>query len=298
MHPAADTLRRLAGLPDDWVPAVAIVLGSGLGGTADRLLDDTDFPRDACCRFAEVNAGSLPGLTASHVPGHRGQFVAGLVDHLPVLFQQGRIHAYEGHSTDVITATVRLFAALGTRTLILTNAAGGINANFRPGDLMLIRDHIRMPASLTAACGSQSVAVRNRPQSPWTESLLEIALSTPGRIRVHAGTYALMPGPAYETPAEVRMLRTLGADAVGMSTVPEAVQAAALGMQVLGVSCITNVAAGLQNRPLSHVEVTDTGRRIEGTFAAWLREVLSCLTAGKPRENGTPPGTSPTDPDS
>jgi purine-nucleoside phosphorylase len=272
---------------------VAIVLGSGLGGTAERLLGESGSGGRSCRRFAAVDFASLPGLTASVVAGHRGQFAAGVIDHVPVLFQQGRIHAYEGHSPAAITATVRLFAALGTRTLILTNAAGGINADFRPGDLMLIRDHIRMPASLTAVCSGLPRMLRDRPQCPWSESLLEIGLSTHGQIRVHAGTYAMMPGPAYETPAEVRMLRTLGADAVGMSTVPEALEASALGMQVLGVSCITNVAAGLQPQPLSHAEVTDTGRRIEGAFASWLRQLLRALAAVQLSENSVPSASSP-----
>ena len=279
MQAAAETLRQLAGLPRDWVPQVAVVLGSGLGGAADRLLDTAPCREASSRRFTAVAATRLPGLAASHVDGHRGHFVPGVVDGLPVLFQQGRIHAYEGHCLQAITASVRLFAALGCRTVILTNAAGGINSDFRPGELMLIRDHLRMPANLSAACSELPATTGSSPVSPWTESLLKVATSTPTRIRIHNGIYAMMPGPAYETPAEVRMLRTLGADAVGMSTVPEALQGMALGMEVLGISCITNVAAGLQNHPLSHAEVTDTGKRLEADFAAWLQQVLLSLNA-------------------
>lgn len=297
MQAAAETLRQLAGLPRDWVPQVAVVLGSGLGGAADRMLDTAPSRQQSGRCFAAVPATRLPGLAASHVAGHRGHFVPGVVDGLPVLFQQGRIHAYEGHCPEAITAAVRLFAALGCRTLILTNAAGGINPDFRPGDLMLIRDHLRMPASLSAACSVMPAATGSSSFSLWTESLLRVAASTPTQIRIHTGVYAMMPGPAYETPAEVRMLRTLGADAVGMSTVPEALQAMALGMRVLGISCITNIAAGLQNQPLSHAEVTDTGKRIEADFAAWLQQVLLSLKAVNSPQIGPLPPPSQIDPD-
>jgi len=297
MQAAADTLRQLAGLPRDWVPQVAVVLGSGLGGAADRLLDAAPSHQNSDRHYAAVAASHLPGLAASHVAGHRGHFVPAVIDGLPVLFQQGRIHAYEGHCLQAITASVRLFAALGCRSLILTNAAGSINSDFRPGDLMLIRDHLRMPASLSAACSELPVTTGSGPSGPWTKSLLEVAAGTPARIRIHTGIYAMMPGPAYETPAEVRMLRTLGADAVGMSTVPEALQAMALGLEVLGISCITNIAAGLQNQPLSHTEVTETGRRIEADFAAWLQQVLLSLKARSAPQNGSLPTPSRTDPD-
>jgi purine-nucleoside phosphorylase len=279
-----ESFRRLAGLPQLWRPAVAIVLGSGLGGTADRLLKNSDSSQNSRNHLSAVNASAIPGLAPSHVAGHRGQFAAGFVNGIPVVFQQGRIHAYEGHSVDAVTATVRLFRGLGCQTLILTNAAGGIHPNFRPGDVMLIRDHLRMPANLTVACTSLPT-LGNSPRCPWTPSLLNTAFCTPGDLQVHSGTYAMMPGPAYETPAEVRMLRSLGADAVGMSTVPEALQAAALDMQVLGISCITNVAAGLQNQTLSHSEVTDTASRIEAAFASWLKAVLLRITPNTSCEN-------------
>jgi purine-nucleoside phosphorylase len=281
----AESFRRLAGLPQHWGPAVAIVLGSGLGGIAERLLNAPDSSQNSRDRSPAVNASAIPGLAPSHVAGHRGQLTAGFVNGMPVLFQQGRIHAYEGHSVDAVTAAVRLFRELGCQTLILTNAAGGIHPDFRPGDLMLIRDHLRMPANLSVACTSLP-PLSNSPRCPWTTSLLKTALRTPGDLQVHSGTYAMMPGPAYETPAEVRMLRSLGADAVGMSTVPEALLAAALDMQVLGISCITNVAAGLQKQTLSHSEVTDTASRIEAAFATWLQNFLHRITLDTHRENG------------
>jgi len=297
MQAAAKTLRQLAGLPPDWVPQVAVVLGSGLGDAADRLLDPARSRHVTGRHFAAVAAHRLPGLAASHVAGHRGEFVPGAVEGLPVLFQQGRIHAYEGHGPQAITASVRLFAALGCNTLILTNAAGGINADFRPGELMLIRDHLRMPASLSTACAERPVTTGSSPSSPWAESLLKLATSTPARMRIHTGIYAMMPGPAYETPAEVRMLRTLGADAVGMSTVPEALQALALGIGVLGISCITNIAAGLHNQPLSHTEVTETGKRMEADFADWLQQILRHLKSSTASRNGPRSQPSQADPD-
>jgi len=281
-----ESFRRLTGLPQHWRPAVAIVLGSGLGGAAERLLNESPSSQNSRQHLAAVNTSDIPGLAPSHVAGHRGQIAAGFVKGTPVLFQQGRIHAYEGHSVHAVTATVSLFKGLGCQTLILTNAAGGIHPNFRPGDLMLIRDHLRMPANLSVAC-TRLPPLKNSTRCPWTPSLLNTAISTPANLRVHSGTYAMMPGPAYETPAEVRMLRTLGADAVGMSTVPEALKAAALGMQVLGISCITNVAAGLQNQTLSHSEVTDTASRIEAAFATWLEAVLLRITPDTHRQNSS-----------
>ncbi|MEY3173604.1 MAG: Purine nucleoside phosphorylase 1 [Planctomycetota bacterium] len=293
---AAESFRRLAGLPQHWTPAAAVVLGSGLGGTATRLLDNATHRTHLASGFPVVEAAQLPGMAPSRVAGHSGQFAAGFMDGVPILFQLGRIHAYEGHSFHAVTASVRFFAALGAPILVLTNAAGGIHSDFRPGDFMLIRDHLRMPANISVTCsGLTNASIQHR--GLWTPELLNTALTIPGDLHLHSGIYAMMPGPAYETPAEVRMLRALGADAVGMSTVPEALQAAALGIRVLGISCITNIAAGLQNHPLSHAEVTETGNRVEAAFAAWIRRVLLTITAGQHNTIGISQEHSPTDAD-
>lgn len=285
---AADALRKHAGLPADWRPACSIVLGSGLGNVADSLLARS-LPN-----FPPVDSTLLAGLAPSLVPGHAGRFLAGYVENVPVLFQQGRIHGYEGHSFQALTASVRLFSALGSKFLILTNAAGGIHSDFRPGDLMIIQDHLRVtglfpvfhtpPPVSDGSRGTleicrQRVAMQAQAASPWSRQLGQVAAAVPCPLTLHSGVYAMMPGPAYETPAEVRMLRTLGADAVGMSTVPEALEARALHLPVLGISCITNSAAGLEDSPLNHAEVTATGLRIQHHFAEWLGCVIPQLSS-------------------
>jgi purine-nucleoside phosphorylase len=285
---AADALRQHARLPAGWNPAVSIVLGSGLGALADSLLARS-IPN-----FPPVDSTLLPGFAPSLVPGHHGRFLAGYLRDVPVLFQQGRIHGYEGHSFQALTASVRLFNALGTQCLVLTNAAGGIHPDFRPGDLMLIQDHLRVPMLFPAFHTTpretnllprlpDTLPTRHETHlvatSPWSPRLRQIAASVPCPLRLHSGVYAMMPGPAYETPAEVRMLRTLGADAVGMSTVPEALEAGALQLPALGISCITNTAAGLQDSPLSHAEVTATGCRIQHHFAEWLDCLIPQLSS-------------------
>lgn len=272
------TFRRLAGRAEGWCPDVGVILGSGLGGAADQLVQG---------RGTVIRMSELPGLATPRVAGHEGRFLVAGGERGGVLIQQGRIHTYEGHTMEDVTASVRLMAGLGIRTLILTNAAGGIREDFQAGDFMLIRDHLRLPILGTPALRdlpgvdrvSSAVRIAGGPQGVWDAELRRLARTLPTSLRIHEGNYAMMPGPAYETPAEVRMLRTLGASAVGMSTVPEAMLAWTHGMRVLGVSCITNIAAGLQRQTLSHAEVTATAAAVGDDFCAWLALLLQRLTA-------------------
>ncbi|MFN5977036.1 MAG: purine-nucleoside phosphorylase [Planctomyces sp.] len=274
-QPAAQQTLRLAGLPDSWRADVGIVLGSGLGAAAEHIAEG-----DSC----ELRMGEIPGLAAPHVAGHRGRWLFARCGRHRVIVQQGRIHSYEGHSTAAITAHIRLMVALGIRTLILTNAAGGIRRDFRPGDFMAIIDHLRAPhagfPAWSETVAADCVRMQSGPQrgpGPWEPGLIRTLLSVPTSLHIHQGVYAMMPGPAYETPAEVRMLQTLGADAVGMSTIPEALTAADCGVQVLGLSCITNIACGLSSSPLSHAEVTATALTVESQLGTLLRDFLHRL---------------------
>lgn len=225
-------------------PRVAVVLGSGLGPVADRVRVT-----------AEVRFADLPGFAAPTVRGHPGRAIVGTWDGVPVLVFQGRMHYYEGHPWDRLTAAVRLAADLGVKTLVLTNAAGGIRPDLAPGDLMLVRGHI----ALLGPNDWRHAADPARP-TPYSADLV-------ARLRDHAaaaewtlpiGTYAALTGPCYETPAEIRALAALGADAVGMSTAAEAEAAAAVGLEVAAISCITNKAAGIGTGPLDHAEVLRT----------------------------------------
>ena len=230
-------------------PSIAIVLGSGLGAVAESLGIE-----------AEASYAEVPDLPASKVPGHAGRFVLVRIGGQPVLIAQGRSHLYEGHSAHAITAGVRFMAGLGVKTLVLTNAAGTLNPQFAPGELMLLSDHINLLGTTPLLGGAHFYDM-----SQVYSVLLRDAFKAAARelaLPLHEGVYAAMLGPQYETPAEIRMLRTLGADAVGMSTVPEAIQARALGLDVLGLSILTNWAAGLGQTSLNHAEVVETGRSV------------------------------------
>ena len=243
---------------------VACVLGSGLGAFAERLE-----------RARTIPGADLAGLPRSGVPGHEGRFVVGELGGVRVLVQQGRVHLYEGWSASEVTRAVRAFALLGVRALVLTNAAGGIRAGFVPGTLMRIRDHLNLQ-------GCAPLARSERGFGPvWDEALghaLESGARTAG-VALESGVYAGLCGPAYETPAEIRMLQHLGADAVGMSTVAEALAARASGLRVAGISCITNLAAGLGAGPLSHAEVLETGKRRAHDLCALLEAALPGITS-------------------
>ncbi|NWG14840.1 MAG: purine-nucleoside phosphorylase [Acidobacteria bacterium] len=251
-------------------PLLGVVLGSGLGDCADSLERRTVIP------FVD-----LPHFPASTVRGHGGKLVLGIVEGIPAAVLQGRAHYYEGYSMSDVTFPVRVLGLLGIRALIVSNAAGAVSPRFRPGDLMLITDHINlMGANPLRGSNIDELGPRFPDMSEaYDRRLVALALRASRRcgIRVGQGVYIGLSGPSYETPAEIRMCRTLGADAVGMSTVPEVVAANHMGIRVLGISCITNMAAGLQARKLSHDEVMKTAARVRGKFTEFLRETIASL---------------------
>jgi len=250
-------------------PTVAIVLGSGLGGLAERLTDAVRIPY-----------GSIPGFHAPTVEGHRGELVVGTLAGKLVVAQSGRFHLYEGHAAEVAALPARVFAALGVTTFMATNAAGGIRPSFKPGTLMLITDHL----NLTARNPLIGPVMEGEPRFPdmsaaYDPALRELALEVArGKgIGLEQGVYAALLGPSYETPAEIRMLATLGADAVGMSTVPEVIAARARGMRCLGISTITNAAAGVSSATLSHTEVMETAGRVGRQLGDLIEGVVARL---------------------
>jgi purine-nucleoside phosphorylase len=251
------------------VPEVLAVLGSGLGFLADALTDPVEIPMS-----------DLEGLPAAGVAGHSGRFVCGILEGRRVLVQSGRFHLYEGHAPAVVVAPVRIAAALGVRTLVVTNAAGGVNPAFTPGTIMLIEDHLNLT-------GVNPLVGPTRPGEPrfpdmsraWDPALRALARECAGELDLELarGTYAAVLGPSYETPAEVCMLAALGADAVGMSTVPEVIAARSAGLRVLGLSLITNAAAGVTDATLSHDEVLAAGREAAPRFERLLRAIMARL---------------------
>ena len=233
----------------DLAPKVGLVLGSGLGSFAERIEASS-----------KIEYGEIEGLPASRVPGHEGTLYSGKLSGVEVIVARGRVHCYEGWSAREASSLVRLFHQLGVSVIVLTNAAGIVNANFKPGKWMMLSDHINLtgqsPLTGTSSFIDQSSVYSKPLRVLIREMAMELGLTLPVE-----GVYAWMPGPQYETPAEVRMLRTLGADAAGMSTVPEAIQARALGMEILAMSCLTNYGAGLSGIPLSHEEVMEAGKK-------------------------------------
>ena len=251
-------------------PRIAIILGSGLGQLAEGIERATNIP------YADI-----PGFPASTVVGHAGRLVAGSMEACDVIALSGRFHLYEGHSPATAGLPVRVAHALGARVLFVSNAAGGIRATLRPGDLMLIDDHInlmgRNPLIGPLVNGDERFPDMSAPYDRELLSILrQVALDA--GIPVTEGVYAAMLGPTYETPAEVRMLRWMGADAVGMSTIPEVLTARALGMRVAGVSCITNHAAGMTSQPLSHHEVIAVADRVKESFERLVRGFVGRIT--------------------
>jgi purine-nucleoside phosphorylase len=237
-------------------PKIALVLGSGLGGFADELTDATRIPYQ-----------KIPDFPRSTAIGHAGLLVIGKAEGIAVAAMQGRVHLYEGYSAREVGFAMRVFGRMGMRSAILTNAAGGINSEFKQGALVVIRDHINLQgANPLTGLNDERFGLRfpDMTQAYW-RSYREIALAEAKRlgIEAHEGVYAALPGPSYETPAEIRYLRTIGADLVGMSTVPEVIVARHMGIRVLGISCVTNMAAGILDRPLDHSEVLETGRARE-----------------------------------
>jgi purine-nucleoside phosphorylase len=260
---AARALRDVcAGTPD-----VGVVLGSGLGAFADRLEGARSLP------FSEV-----PHFPVSSVVGHAGRVVAGTIGGVRAVVMQGRVHGYEGYSAQEVVFPIRVLCRLGIKALVLTNAAGCINPSWAAGDLMRIDDHINL-SGRNPLVGHNEAGLG--PRFPdlsraYDPRLLRAvdAASRAADVPLRAGTYVCLLGPSYETPAEIRMLRTLGGDAVGMSTVPEVIAAAHMGVPVAGLSCLTNMAAGILDQPLSHAEVTETADRVRDRFIALLSALL------------------------
>jgi purine-nucleoside phosphorylase len=249
------------------IPPIAVVLGSGLGAFADRL--------DAATR---VPYADIPHWPASTVVGHAGTLVCGATAGHGVLTLAGRAHFYEGHDLRTVTFATRVLGRLGVKTLVLTNAAGGINTTFTPGTLMVIDDHINlMGSNPLVGPNDERFGVRfpdmTAVYAPRLRAVADAAAVAAG-VAVRHGIYVGLHGPSYETPAEIRYLRAIGADAVGMSTVPEAIVARHMGLEVLGISCITNPAAGVLPEPLHHDEVMEVARRVSGEFMALLEAIV------------------------
>lgn len=248
-------------------PKIGLILGSGLGVLADEIIDPVKIP------YHEI-----PEFPVSTVEGHAGQLVFGSLSGAEVVAMQGRFHFYEGYSMDKVTFPVRVMKELGVEMLIVTNAAGGVNESFSPGDLMIITDHINfMGTNPLIGPNDSNLGVRFPDMSEaYTKELRSIAKEIAGSINIEVkeGVYVGFTGPVYETPAEIRMARVLGGDAVGMSTVPEVIVARHGGLKVLGISCITNMAAGILDQPLSHDEVIETTEKVKANFLSYIKEIV------------------------
>jgi purine-nucleoside phosphorylase len=248
-------------------PRIALVLGSGLGGFADSLTDSIRVP------YAEI-----PAFPRSTAIGHAGRMVIGNAGNIAVAAMQGRVHLYEGYSPQEITFPIRVFARMGIRAIILTNAAGGINLSYSQGVLVLIRDHINLQGSNPlVGPNDHRFGVRFPDMThAYAKEYRAMAREEAVRLKItlQEGVYAGLLGPSYETPAEIEYLRRIGADLVGMSTVAEVIAARHMQMKVLAISCVTNMAAGILDQPLSHAEVMETGERVKSTFESLLRALL------------------------
>ena len=253
-------------------PKIALVLGSGLGAFADELTGPTKIPYQ-----------KIPGFPRSTAVGHAGQLAIGKVGGIEVVVMQGRVHFYEGYTAKEVVFPMRVLGRLGIRSAILTNAAGGIDLGYKQGALVVIRDHINLQgANPLIGPNDDRFGPRfpDMTQAYWKQ-YRKIALAEAKRlgIDVSEGVYAALSGPSYETPAEIRYLRTIGADLVGMSTVPETIVARHMGVRILGISCVTNMAAGILDQPINHAEVMETGERVKTQFIALLRAVIPRIAA-------------------
>jgi purine-nucleoside phosphorylase len=253
-------------------PQIALVLGSGLGAFADEFEHATKIP------YAEI-----PHFPKSTAIGHAGQLVVGKVGEIPVAGMQGRVHLYEGYSAKDVAFPIRVFARMGIKAVILTNAAGGIKREFVQGQLVVIKDHINLQGVSPLTGPNDERFGQRFPDMTiaYDRRFREITIGEGNRnhIGLYEGVYAALPGPSYETPAEIRYLRTIGADLVGMSTVPEVIAARHSGIRVLGVSCVTNAAAGILDQPLDHKEVLETAERVKTQFIALLKAVIPRIAA-------------------
>lgn len=242
----------------DFRSQTGLVLGSGLGHFAEELSDVHRIP-----------FGDIPNFPVSTVKGHAGELISGKVADHRVLVLRGRVHFYEGYTLDEIIFPIQILHGLGAQTLIITNAAGAVNLEFQPGDLMVIDRQLNLTG--------RSVMSEPEPLRPYLRRLGDLVerVGREMKLPIRRGCYAALTGPSYETPAEIRLLRHMGADAVGMSTIHETIEAYALGMEVLGISCMTNFAAGILDQPLDHDEVIATGKRIEKVFSELLHRILT-----------------------
>jgi len=263
---------RLAAKPALGLPKVAVVLGSGLGDFANNLTDAVAIP------YAEI-----PNFPCSTAVGHAGKLVIGKLGDLTIAAMQGRVHQYEGYTCKQASFPVRVFGLLGLKAIVLTNAAGGINAKYGQGALVLMTDHLNFQgANPLTGPNDDRVGPRFPDLSEaYSKDFRQFALDEAKRlgIELHEGVYAALAGPSYETPAEIRYLRTIGADLVGMSTVPEVIVARHMGIKVMAISCVTNMAAGLSNQTINHEEVLETGARVRGKFLALLGAVIPRIAA-------------------
>lgn len=265
-----DSLAEAAGYIDSRInakPYIGIVLGSGLGSLVNVL----ESP-------VEIDYGDIPGFPQTTVEGHAGKLVSGMLGGRQVLVMKGRFHYYEGYDISQVVFHIRVFKLLGIGSLIVTNAAGGINSSFKPGDLMIIRDHISLfaPSPLRGK-NLENFGTRFPDMcGAYDRKLSDLAVAAAAGLGldVREGVYAFAQGPMFETPAEIRALGVLGADAVGMSTVPEVITARHSGMRVLGISCISNMAAGVTGQPLRHGEVMETAKAVEQSFAALVSKIV------------------------
>ncbi len=270
---AANVIRmQLSQKPHLGLPEIAVVLGSGLGSFADELADPIAIPY-----------GSIPNFPRSTAIGHAGRMVIGKIGDLTVAAMQGRVHQYEGYSSREAAFPVRVLARLGVKSLVLTNAAGGINPLYGQGALVLLSDHINLQGTNPLNGPNDD---RFGPRFPgmseaYNPGFRRIAQAAARELgyELNEGVYAALSGPSYETPAEIRYLRTIGADLVGMSTVPEVIVARHMGVEVLAISCVTNMAAGLSDGEINHEEVLETGERVRGTFLALLTAILPRIAA-------------------
>lgn len=252
------------------IPETAIILGSGLGSLAG------DVKNEIYISYKEI-----PYFPTSTVVGHEGRFVYGDLDGKKVIMMQGRFHFYEGYDMNKVTMPVLVLKQLGLKNIIVTNAAGGVNKSFKPGDLMIINDHINF-AGTNPLIGKNIEEFGPRfpdMSSAYNKEFIKIAKSAAQKnnINIVNGVYVMFTGPSYETPAEIRMARTLGGDAVGMSTVPEVIIANYCGLKVLGISCITNMAAGILDQPLNHLEVIETSNKVGNEFKILVKSIISMI---------------------
>lgn len=250
----------------DFKPEIGLILGSGLGEVANEI------------EGVRISYSDIPSFEASTVAGHAGQLVLGKFCGKNVVAMQGRFHYYEGHSMQKVVYPVKIMKQLGIDKMIVTNAAGGVNKDFTPGDLMILNDHINLMGSNPLIGKNEDNLGDRFPDMSYayTKELVELTKETAAEIglKTKEGVYAALTGPAYETPAEIRMLRTMGADAIGMSTVPEVIMATYMGVKVLGISCITNMAAGILDQPLNHDEVIETTEKVKRDFISLVKKTI------------------------